>query len=296
MLTQSQSALDLQEMAAVLTSDGGEGRFSSDSVDRDGRRSGPAGSDGHGGCAGPDRRPDRARRPRIFHYGQSALRAAFGSRTATERCQLAGGLHHRRRHADDLVFPADRPTAAASASPGPSWLNSFQGGRKSEDIACFSSAGPRGRAPGGRSPAGRAIRGSRSPALSARVQPDECLDHAALVRRIRSTRPDILFAALGQPKGELWIDRHCAAMGVPACVQIGASLDFLAGKRPQGPAMDAAGRRSGCTGWPANPGGSRPVTSATRCFSAGRLPTISPGVSGRHYSANSPSSGLSART
>ncbi len=60
-------------------------------------------------------------------------------------------------------------------------------------------------------------------------------DHAALVRRIRSTRPDILFAALGQPKGELWIDRHCAAMGVPACVQIGASLDFLAGSARRAP-------------------------------------------------------------
>ena len=52
----------------------------------------------------------------------------------------------------------------------------------------------------------------------------EASDHAALVRRIRSARPDILFAALGQPKGELWIDRHCAAMGVPACVEVGASL------------------------------------------------------------------------
>lgn len=60
-------------------------------------------------------------------------------------------------------------------------------------------------------------------------------DHAAFVRRIRSTRPDILLAALGQPKGELWIDRHCEAMGVPACVQVGASLDFLAGSARRAP-------------------------------------------------------------
>ena len=44
--------------------------------------------------------------------------------------------------------------------------------------------------------------------------------HEALVARIRSTCPDILFAALGQPKGEIWLDRHREALGVPACVQI----------------------------------------------------------------------------
>lgn len=60
-------------------------------------------------------------------------------------------------------------------------------------------------------------------------------DHTSLVARIRSTRPDILFAALGQPKGEVWFDRHCEALGVPACVQIGASLDFIAGKARRAP-------------------------------------------------------------
>lgn len=60
-------------------------------------------------------------------------------------------------------------------------------------------------------------------------------DHAALVRRIRSARPDILLAALGQPKGELWIDRHCHALGVPACAQVGASFDFLAGSLRRAP-------------------------------------------------------------
>ncbi|NLS94139.1 MAG: WecB/TagA/CpsF family glycosyltransferase [Planctomycetaceae bacterium] len=60
-------------------------------------------------------------------------------------------------------------------------------------------------------------------------------DHEALVARIRSTRPDILFAALGQPKGEVWLDHHCAALGVPVCVQIGASLDFIAGHARRAP-------------------------------------------------------------
>jgi N-acetylglucosaminyldiphosphoundecaprenol N-acetyl-beta-D-mannosaminyltransferase len=60
-------------------------------------------------------------------------------------------------------------------------------------------------------------------------------DHETLVRKIRSTRPDIVFAALGQPKGEVWFDRHREELGVPVCVQIGASLDFIAGKAQRAP-------------------------------------------------------------
>ncbi len=60
-------------------------------------------------------------------------------------------------------------------------------------------------------------------------------DHEALVGRIRSARPDILFAALGQPKGEVWLDRHRETLGVPACVQIGASLDFIVGEARRAP-------------------------------------------------------------
>jgi N-acetylglucosaminyldiphosphoundecaprenol N-acetyl-beta-D-mannosaminyltransferase len=60
-------------------------------------------------------------------------------------------------------------------------------------------------------------------------------DHDRLVARIHSTRPDILFAALGQPKGEIWLDRHREALGVPVCVQIGASLDFVTGQARRAP-------------------------------------------------------------
>lgn len=60
-------------------------------------------------------------------------------------------------------------------------------------------------------------------------------DHETLAARIRATRPDILFAALGQPKGEIWLDRRREALGVPVCVQIGASLDFVAGTARRAP-------------------------------------------------------------
>jgi N-acetylglucosaminyldiphosphoundecaprenol N-acetyl-beta-D-mannosaminyltransferase len=60
-------------------------------------------------------------------------------------------------------------------------------------------------------------------------------EHAALVARVRDARPDILFVAFGQPKGEFWLAENLEALGVPVCVQIGASLDFAAGRVPRAP-------------------------------------------------------------
>ena len=67
--------------------------------------------------------------------------------------------------------------------------------------------------------------------------PDELVEPKVdgLIERIRSARPDILFAALGQPKGELWLDRHLDALGVPVAAQIGATLDFVAGRVRRAP-------------------------------------------------------------
>jgi N-acetylglucosaminyldiphosphoundecaprenol N-acetyl-beta-D-mannosaminyltransferase len=60
-------------------------------------------------------------------------------------------------------------------------------------------------------------------------------DLTALVAQIRDARPHLLLAAFGQPKGELWLAEHLEAFGVPVSVQIGASLDFVAGKVPRSP-------------------------------------------------------------
>lgn len=60
-------------------------------------------------------------------------------------------------------------------------------------------------------------------------------DNRAIIARVRQARPHLLLAALGQPKGELWLDAHCEALGVPACVQIGASLDFVVGRARRAP-------------------------------------------------------------
>jgi N-acetylglucosaminyldiphosphoundecaprenol N-acetyl-beta-D-mannosaminyltransferase len=60
-------------------------------------------------------------------------------------------------------------------------------------------------------------------------------EHRRLIERIRDARPDLLFAALGQPKGELWLAKNLEALAVPACVQVGASLDFVAGTAARAP-------------------------------------------------------------
>ena len=65
------------------------------------------------------------------------------------------------------------------------------------------------------------------------LKPDE---HADLAGRIRA-RPDLLFVAFGQPKGERWLAEHMAELGVPVSVQVGAALDFMAGRVRRAPRL-----------------------------------------------------------
>jgi N-acetylglucosaminyldiphosphoundecaprenol N-acetyl-beta-D-mannosaminyltransferase len=55
------------------------------------------------------------------------------------------------------------------------------------------------------------------------------------LQRIRDARPDILFVAFGQPKGEFWIAENLEQLQVPVCVQVGATLDFVAGRVKRSP-------------------------------------------------------------
>jgi N-acetylglucosaminyldiphosphoundecaprenol N-acetyl-beta-D-mannosaminyltransferase len=52
---------------------------------------------------------------------------------------------------------------------------------------------------------------------------------------IRSACPAILFVAFGQPKGEYWVAENYERLGVPCVMQIGASLDFAAGRVTRAP-------------------------------------------------------------
>jgi N-acetylglucosaminyldiphosphoundecaprenol N-acetyl-beta-D-mannosaminyltransferase len=62
-------------------------------------------------------------------------------------------------------------------------------------------------------------------------------ENQRLVERIRRAAPHLLLVALGQPKGELWLAENAASLGVPACVQLGASFDFVAGAVRRAPAV-----------------------------------------------------------
>jgi len=73
--------------------------------------------------------------------------------------------------------------------------------------------------------------GTECPALHELTWEEE----AALIGRIRAARPHILLVAFGQPKGERWINQHLEELGVPVSVQVGASLDFAAGRIRRAP-------------------------------------------------------------
>lgn len=78
---------------------------------------------------------------------------------------------------------------------------------------------------------GLRIVGGESPYLD-RLTPEET---KALTERIRAARPALLIGAFGQPRGERWIAQNLEAMGVPVCIQLGASLDFVAGRVQRAP-------------------------------------------------------------
>lgn len=67
-------------------------------------------------------------------------------------------------------------------------------------------------------------------------------EQALLAARIRSARPDLLIAAYTMPKGERWLAANLAAVGVPVGVNVGAAIDFAAGRVRRAPRwMQAAG-------------------------------------------------------
>ncbi|MBS4206709.1 WecB/TagA/CpsF family glycosyltransferase [Bacillus sp. FJAT-50079] len=55
------------------------------------------------------------------------------------------------------------------------------------------------------------------------------------IERIKRFRPDILLVSLGSPKGELFIFDNLNKFKVPISMQIGASIDFIAGTVKRAP-------------------------------------------------------------
>ncbi len=82
------------------------------------------------------------------------------------------------------------------------------------------------------------IAGAYSPPYA----PLDKMDHEGICARIRETSPDLLFVSFGCPKQEKWIAMNYRALGVPVCVGVGATIDFLAGTVKRAPRwMQVAG-------------------------------------------------------
>jgi len=60
-------------------------------------------------------------------------------------------------------------------------------------------------------------------------------EQVALHNRIRSAAPDLLLTAFTMPRGECWVADHAESLGVPVCVNVGAAIDFAAGRVRRAP-------------------------------------------------------------
>jgi N-acetylglucosaminyldiphosphoundecaprenol N-acetyl-beta-D-mannosaminyltransferase len=58
---------------------------------------------------------------------------------------------------------------------------------------------------------------------------------ATLLEKISSTRPDVVWCALGAPRQELWMRRIGSALAPAVLLGVGAAFDFLAGSKPRAP-------------------------------------------------------------
>jgi N-acetylglucosaminyldiphosphoundecaprenol N-acetyl-beta-D-mannosaminyltransferase len=66
-------------------------------------------------------------------------------------------------------------------------------------------------------------------------RPLQADEQRQLIQQIRDARPDLLYVCLSQPKGEYWIYEHFQELGVPVLTQLGASVDFVAGRVSRAP-------------------------------------------------------------
>jgi N-acetylglucosaminyldiphosphoundecaprenol N-acetyl-beta-D-mannosaminyltransferase len=70
--------------------------------------------------------------------------------------------------------------------------------------------------------------GSRHGYFSQQEEPE-------IIADINAKSPDILFAALGAPKQEYWIDQNRDVLEVPVCMGVGGSFDVIAGIKKRAP-------------------------------------------------------------
>lgn len=72
-------------------------------------------------------------------------------------------------------------------------------------------------------------------ACSPPFAPLDQMPNEDICTRIRAAKPDVLLVSFGCPKQEKWIARNYLAAGVPVCIGVGATIDFLAGSMKRAP-------------------------------------------------------------
>ena len=60
-------------------------------------------------------------------------------------------------------------------------------------------------------------------------------EEASVAEMVREARPDLLFAALGAPKQEWWIDRYLPTFGAVTAIGVGGSFDVISGRVARAP-------------------------------------------------------------
>ncbi len=60
-------------------------------------------------------------------------------------------------------------------------------------------------------------------------------DDYAVIQKIESSRPDILFVGLGGGRQEKWLNRHLKELNVPVAMVMGGSLDVISGRKKRAP-------------------------------------------------------------
>jgi N-acetylglucosaminyldiphosphoundecaprenol N-acetyl-beta-D-mannosaminyltransferase len=61
------------------------------------------------------------------------------------------------------------------------------------------------------------------------------LENERILAKIAAAGPQILVVGLGAPKQELWVARHQSRLATPLALCVGATIDFLAGKKKRAP-------------------------------------------------------------
>lgn len=62
-------------------------------------------------------------------------------------------------------------------------------------------------------------------------------ENDAVIEKIRQTQPDLILVALGVPRQEHWMSENQEALGVPALMGVGGSLDVFAGRVKRAPEL-----------------------------------------------------------